>query len=96
MWASGHNGDIRRAAHGYEATREQAMAAFKRSWHREGRIMPTSFINDPEHWLDRAKEARTLGDQMNDEGAKQAMLRIAADYERLAERAAERARGGKQ
>jgi hypothetical protein len=22
MWASGHNGDIRRAAHGYEATRE--------------------------------------------------------------------------
>jgi hypothetical protein len=56
--------------------------------------MPTSFINDPEHWLDRAKEARTLADQMNDEGAKQAI--IAADYERLAERAAERARGGKQ
>jgi hypothetical protein len=23
MWASGHNGDIRRAAHGYEPTREQ-------------------------------------------------------------------------
>jgi len=28
MWASGHNGEIRRAAHGYEATREAAMAAF--------------------------------------------------------------------
>jgi hypothetical protein len=28
MWASGHNGDIRRAAHGYEATREAAMATF--------------------------------------------------------------------
>jgi hypothetical protein len=28
MWASGHNGDIKRAAHGYEATREAAMAAF--------------------------------------------------------------------
>jgi hypothetical protein len=28
MWASGHNGDIRRAAHGYEPTREDAMAAF--------------------------------------------------------------------
>ncbi len=27
MWASGHNGDIRRAAHGYEPTREAAMAA---------------------------------------------------------------------
>jgi hypothetical protein len=35
MWASGHNGDIRRAAHGYEATREAAMAAFVKSWRRE-------------------------------------------------------------
>ena len=36
MWASGHNGDIiRRAAHGYEPTREEAMQAFARSWHRE-------------------------------------------------------------
>jgi hypothetical protein len=26
MWASGHNGDIRRAAHGYEPTRKAAMA----------------------------------------------------------------------
>jgi len=35
MWASGHNGEIRRAAHGYEATREAAMAAFAKSWRRE-------------------------------------------------------------
>jgi hypothetical protein len=28
MWASRHNGDIKRAAHGYEPTREAAMAAF--------------------------------------------------------------------
>jgi hypothetical protein len=35
MWASGHNGDIRRAAHGYAATREAAMAAFAKSWRRE-------------------------------------------------------------
>jgi hypothetical protein len=28
MWASGHNGDIRRAAHSYEPTHEAAMAAF--------------------------------------------------------------------
>jgi hypothetical protein len=35
MWASGHNGDIRRAAHGYERTREAAMAAFAKSWRRE-------------------------------------------------------------
>jgi hypothetical protein len=36
MWASGHNGYIRHAAHGYEPTREAAMAAFARSWRREG------------------------------------------------------------
>jgi hypothetical protein len=33
MWASGHNGDsVNRAAHGYEPTREAAMAAFAKSW----------------------------------------------------------------
>jgi hypothetical protein len=32
MWVSGHNGDLRRAAHGYEQTREAAMAAFAKSW----------------------------------------------------------------
>jgi hypothetical protein len=35
MWASGHNGDIRRAAHGYEPTREAAMTAFAKSRRRE-------------------------------------------------------------
>jgi hypothetical protein len=35
MWASGHNGDIGRAAHGYEPTREAAMAAFATSLRRE-------------------------------------------------------------
>ena len=34
-WASGHNGDIARAAYGYEPTREQAMAAFAKSKRRE-------------------------------------------------------------
>jgi hypothetical protein len=35
MWASGHGDDIKRAAHGYEATREAAMAAFAKSWRRD-------------------------------------------------------------
>jgi hypothetical protein len=35
MWASGHNGHIRRAALGYASTREAAMAAFAKSWRRE-------------------------------------------------------------
>ena len=35
MWASGHSADtIHRAAHGYEPTREEAMAAFAKSWRR--------------------------------------------------------------
>ena len=28
MWASGHNGAIERAVHGYEPTREAAMSSF--------------------------------------------------------------------
>jgi hypothetical protein len=35
MWPSGHNGQIRRAAHGYEPMREAAMAAFAKSWRRQ-------------------------------------------------------------
>src|SRR5262245_46801199 len=36
MWASGHSAaTIKRAAHGYEPTREAAMAAFAKSWRRE-------------------------------------------------------------
>jgi hypothetical protein len=35
-WASGHSAaTIRRAAHGYETTREAAMAAFAKSWRRQ-------------------------------------------------------------
>ena len=39
MWASGHNGDYRRAAHRYEPTREAAMQAFAKSW-RGARELP--------------------------------------------------------
>ena len=35
MWASGHNGDIKRGAYGHEATREAAMDAFAKGWRRE-------------------------------------------------------------
>ena len=50
-------------------------------------------INDPKHWLDRAKEARALAEQMNDPEAKRKMVKNADDYERLAQRAKERAAG---
>jgi hypothetical protein len=35
MWASGHNGEIKLAAHGYAETRKAAMAAFAKSWRRQ-------------------------------------------------------------
>ena len=52
--------------------------------------MPASFINDPAHWRQRADEARTIAEQMSDLQSKDSMLRIAKDYECLAERAEER------
>jgi len=55
--------------------------------------MPASFINDPEHWRHRAEETRTLADGMRDEISRQMMLRIAQDYDRLAQRAEERKTG---
>jgi hypothetical protein len=41
---------------------------------------------DPKHWLDRAAEMRALSEAM-------AMLRLADDYDKLADRAAARADG---
>jgi len=58
--------------------------------------MPASLINDPEHWRDRAREKRELAERLRNAQAKQAMLRIANDYERLAQRAEERSRGSPQ
>ena len=56
--------------------------------------MPTSFINDPKHWRERAEEMRALAQSVKDEASQQAMLRIADDYDRLAVRAEHRASGG--
>jgi len=52
-------------------------------------------FNDPKHWQQRAEECRVLAVQMNDETAKQIMLRIADDYDKLATRAAARLLGWK-
>ena len=49
-------------------------------------------LDDPEHWRSRAEEVRTLLDMMRDEPSRETMLRIALDYERLAERAEQRMR----
>jgi hypothetical protein len=47
---------------------------------------------DPQHWRDRAKEARAKADQMRDRRSKRRMLGIADFYERLAERIEQRLR----
>jgi hypothetical protein len=55
--------------------------------------MPLYSINDPKHWRDRAKEARALAEQIADPETKRTILNNADDYERLAQRAQERAAG---
>ena len=53
---------------------------------------PASVFNGPEHWQQRAEEARRMADLMSNMPSKEAMLRIAEDYKHLAEWAEERAK----
>jgi hypothetical protein len=55
--------------------------------------VPSRYINDLDHWAQRAVEMRALADDVKDSEAKAMMVRIAADYERLAERALMKAGG---
>ena len=55
--------------------------------------MRASFINNPEHWRERADEMRAIASGMKDPETIATMHRIAEDYDRLAERAAHRASG---
>ena len=48
-------------------------------------VMPEK-LGEP-HWRARAAEARALAEQMGDDDSRRRMLRIAYDYEKLAERA---------
>jgi len=52
-------------------------------------------LNDHEHWLKRAAEARALAELMNDPISKEKMLVIAATYTELAQRILERASIGR-
>jgi hypothetical protein len=47
------------------------------------------------HWRKRAEEARMAAAQMSDDDAKQSLLTIAAEYDKLVERAQERAKKAK-
>jgi hypothetical protein len=52
-------------------------------------------LDDPGYWYSRAEEARAIGEIFTDPEAARIMSEIAEGYERLAERAAERASNGK-
>lgn len=52
--------------------------------------MTNRSIDDPKHWYDRAAEMRVLADGMANVEAQRMMLRLAEDYDKLGDRAAER------
>jgi hypothetical protein len=45
---------------------------------------------DPKRWHDRAQEMRSIAERLKNREAKARMLRVAADYEKIAETAIER------
>ena len=52
----------------------------------------SAIITDPQHWIERAKDARELAEQIADPVSKRAMLAIAEGYLVLSARAEKRAR----
>jgi hypothetical protein len=52
--------------------------------------MAQDILHNPEHWLARATEARTIAAQTSSDEVRETMLRIALDHEHLAKRAAAR------
>jgi hypothetical protein len=56
-------------------------------------VVSDSILDNPEHWQERAEEARSIAQQLSDPDSKRMMLRIAQDYDRLAAHARRRMKG---
>ena len=56
--------------------------------------MTIKSTNDPRHWRDRAAEMRALANTMKEPETIAIMNRLANDYDKLADRAAQRSNGG--
>jgi hypothetical protein len=54
--------------------------------------MPSIFVNDPQHWRDRADQMRAQASETADPESRTIMLRLANDFELLARRAERRAK----
>jgi len=54
-------------------------------------VLTLQGINDSKHWRDRAAEMRVLSDEIKDLDAQRMMLKLANDYDKLADRAEDRA-----
>jgi hypothetical protein len=60
--------------------------------HEADGAMPPRALNDAKHWRDRAAGLRALADRYLDKKAAAILLRRADDYDKIAERAADRAK----
>ncbi|HEY7300938.1 MAG TPA: hypothetical protein VH684_23850 [Xanthobacteraceae bacterium] len=61
-----------------------------RAGHLDGRAVLMAWNCDPKRWCDRAREMRSIAAKLKNPQAKAKMLRVAADYENIAQTAIER------
>ena len=90
---AGIGGDARQVCCRHRGTANFQLEVTAGGIERRGRSqtrMKNTLMNNPQHWRDRAEEARVNAEQMSDPESRRMMLEIADGYVRLAERAARR------